>query len=331
MLKILKKVLPATFIIGIISSFAACKKETLNLALAEIHLDGYPTSLADREFARLVEKKTNGNIHIEVYTGGTLYQDETDSINAIIDGKVDFARVSTAPLSNFVPEINLVNLPYLFRDREHMWKVLDSSFGDKILSNIEEFCPALVGICYYDSDCRSFYTTKPIKSIEDMKGLKIRMMNSELMKDIVNYLGGTGVSGIPTSEVYSAIQNGIVDGAENNWSTYENMGDFLVAPYYTLDRHTWIPEVLLASSATFAKLSEKDVEIIKSCAKEVQKYEIQKNIEKQEFAEEKVRKAGTTVIELSPQEIQKFKDATAPIYDKYASGYKDVIKEIMEM
>lgn len=331
MLKLLKKVVQAAFIIGTLFSFEACKKEAVRLKLAEIHLDGYPTSLADQEFARLVEKKTNGSIHIEVYTGGILYQDETDSINALINGDVDFARVSTAPLSNFVPEVNLVNLPYLFRDREHMWKVLDSSIGDKILANIENSCPGLVGICYYDSDCRSFYSSKPIRSIEDMKGLKIRMMNSDLMKDIVNYLGGTGVSGIPSSEVYSAIQNGIVDGAENNWSTYENMGDFLVAPYYTLDRHTWIPEVLLASSATFAKLREKDVEIIKSCAKEVQEYEIQKNIEKQEFAEEKVRKAGTTVIELSPQEIQKFKDATSPIYDKYASGYKDVIKEIKEM
>lgn len=331
MFQIFKKVFLASLFCAVSFSFFSCEKKTINLKLAEIHLEGYPTSLGDKEFARLVEKKTGGRIHIEVYTGGVLYQDETDSIKALKDGKVDFARVSTAPLSAFVPEINLVNLPYLFRDREHMWKVLDSDIGSKLLATIEKSSPGLVGICYYDSDCRSFYSSKPIRSIEDMKGLKIRMMNSDLMKDIVNYLGGTGVSGIPSSEVYSAIQNGIVDGAENNWSTYENMGDFLVAPYYTLDRHTWIPEVLLASSATFAKLREKDVEIIKSCAKEVQKYEIQKNIEKQKFAEEKVRKAGTTVIELSPQEIQKFKDATAPIYDKYASGYKDVIKAIKEM
>lgn len=331
MYQLLKKVSAALLILAAGILFFSCEKKTVTLSLAEIHLEGYPTALGDMEFARLVEKKTGGKIKIQVYTGGVLYQDETESIKALINGKLDFARVSTAPLSAFAPEINLVNLPYLFRDREHMWKVLNSGIGSKILADIEKSCPGLVGISYYDSDCRSFYSSKPIRTKEDIKGLKIRVMNSELMKDFVGCLGGTGVQEIPSAEVYSAIQNGIIDGAENNWSTYESMGDFLVAPYYTLDRHAWIPEILLASSATFAKLSQKEIEIIKSCAKEVQDYEIQKNIEKQKSAEEKVRKAGTTVIELSTEELQKFKDAAAPIYEKYASGYSDIIKEIREM
>lgn len=330
MIKILKKVF-VMISFATIFTFSSCEKKVVNLKLAEIHLEGYPTSLADTEFARLVEKKTGGRIHIEVYTGGFLYQDETDSIKALSSGEVDFARVSSAPLSEFVSEINLVNLPYLFRDRNHMWSVLNSEIGTTILDKIEKSGSGLVGICYYDADCRSFYTSSPIRNLEDMKGKRIRMMNSEMMKDIVNYLGGIGVSEIPSSEVYSAIQNGLVDGAENNFSTYENMGDFLVAPYYTLDRHAWIPEVLLASAKTFEKIPETDVEIIKSCAKEVQEYEIQKSIEKQKSAEEKVRKAGTTVIELSPSEIQKFKDATAPIYDKYAADYKDLIEKIKAM
>lgn len=331
MKKVCKKVFALFSLIFLSFGFISCGKKTVTLKLAEIHFEGYPTTLADEEFSRLVEKKTNGRIHIEVYSNGVLYQDETDSIKALKSGEVDFARVSSAPLSAFASEMNIVNLPYLFRDRNHMWSVLNSEIGDNILSDIQKSCPELTGICYYDSDCRSFYSSKPIRKIEDMKGLKIRMMNSELMKDIVNYLGGTGISGIPSAEVYSAIQNGIVDGAENNWSTYENMGDFLVAPYYTLDRHTWIPEVLLASTSTFKKLPEEDVEIIKFCAKKVQEYEIQKNIEKQKFAEEKVRKAGTTVIELSPEELQKFKDATFPIYEKYAANHKDLIEKIKKM
>lgn len=330
MIKIFKKVFVVIFF-AVIIGFVSCDKKVVNLKLAEIHLEGYPTTAADEEFARLVEKKTGGRIHIEVYSGGILYQDETVSIKALASGEADFARVSTAPLSEFVPEINLVNLPYLFRDRGHMWSVLNSEIGTAILDKIEKSGSGLVGICYYDSDCRSFYTSSPIRNLEDLKGKRIRMMNSEMMKDIVNYLGGIGVSEIPSSEVYSAIQNGLVDGAENNFSTYENMGDFLVAPYYTLDRHTWIPEVLLASSKTFEKLPEKDVEIIKSCAQEVQEYEIHQNIEKQKSAEEKVRKAGTTVIELPPSEIQKFKDATLPVYDKYAADYKDLIEKIKAM
>lgn len=331
MMKIYEKVFAASFLMALVFPFFSCNKKTIKLKLAEIHLEGYPTTEADKEFARLVEKKTDGRIHIEVYPGGILYQDETDSITALSKGEADFARVSTAPLSAFVPEINIVNLPYLFRDREHMWKVLNSHIGSSILDKIETSSSNLVGICYYDSDCRSFYTVNPVRKLEDMSGRRIRMMNSDMMKDIVNYLGGIGVSGIPSSEVYNAIQNGLVDGAENNWSTYENMGDFLVAPYYTVDRHAWIPEVLLASNLTLSQLSKKDVEIIKACAKQVQNFEIEKNIEKQKAAEERVRKSGTTVIELSQTELQRFKDATLPVYDKYASQYKDLIEEIRSM
>ncbi len=312
-------------------SFSACQNKKINLKLAEIHLDGYPTSLADKEFAHLVEKRTNGRIHIEVYSGGILYQDETESIKALINGEIDFARVSSAPISEFVPKINLVNLPYLFRDREHMWQVLNSEIGQEILDEIEKSDLGISGLCYYDADCRSFYSTKPIRTLKDMQGKRIRVMNSSLMKDIVDALGGVGVTNIPSAEVYSAIQNGLVDGAENNWATYENMGDFLVAPYYTQDRHTWIPEILLASKQALSKLSQRDFELVKSCAKDVQSYEIEKNIEKQVSAKEKARQSGTTVIELSDGELQKFKDSTAKIYDKYAGNSKDTIEKIRRM
>ncbi len=329
--KIFKKIFAASVACSAIFSFLSCHNKKISLKLAEIHLDGYPTSLADREFAHLVEKRTNGRIHIEVYSGGILYQDETESIKALINGEADFARVSSAPISDFVPKINLVNLPYLFRDREHMWRVLNSDAGSEILGEIEKSNLDLVGICYYDSDCRSFYSATPIRNLEDMKGKRIRVMNSQLMKDIIGALGGVGVVNIPSSEVYLAIQNGLVDGAENNWSTYESMGDFLVAPYYTLDQHTWIPEILLASKKSFSKLSQKDVEIIKSCAKDVQKYEIEKNIERQNSAKEKATQSGTTVIELSDEELQKFKNAAEKIYEKYAADSKDIIEKIKNM
>lgn len=331
MKKIFTKFFAASAVCSAIFSFFSCQNKKISLKLAEIHLDGYPISLADKEFANLVEKRTNGRIHIEVFSGGILYQDETDSIKALINGEIDFARVSSAPVSAFVPKINLVNLPYIFRDREHMWRVLNSDLGSEILDEIEKSNLGLSGICYYDSDCRSFYSAEPIRNLEDMKGKRIRVMNSPLMKDIVSELGGVGVVNIPPTEVYAAIQNGFVDGAENNWSTYEGMGDFLVAPYYTLDQHAWIPEILLASKTALSKLSEKDVELIKSCAKDVQKYEIEKNIEKQATAEEKVRQSGTTVIELSEEEIQKFKNATEKIYEKYAADSKDLIEKIKKM
>ncbi|MBQ0051435.1 MAG: TRAP transporter substrate-binding protein [Treponema sp.] len=331
----MKKIL-ATFASALLSAAllilaTSCGNKQTVLKLAEVHIDGYPTALADAEFARLVEKKTNGRIKIEVYTGGALYADESDSIKALIRGDVGFARVSSAPLAAYVPKINLVNLPYIFRDRDHMWKVLNSKIGDDILKEIEESDSGLVAICYYDADSRSFYTTRPIRTVADMAGLKIRMQNSEMMKDLVNYLGGTGVGNIGSTEVYSAIQNGIVDGAENNWATYENMGDYLAASYYTLDSHTRIPEMLVASKEVLSKLKPKDVEIIKSCAKEVQNFEIKKVIEKSKESEERIRDAGVTVIELTPEARKEFEDAMIPLYEKYAANFTDLIKEIKSM
>ena len=309
------------------------------LKLSEVHAEGYPTTLADREFARLVEERTEGRIKIEVYSGGTLYGEETGAIEALQLGDIAFSRVSASPVSSYVPAMNAIQMPYLYKNADHMWAVLDGEIGQNMLAQIEASGSGLVGLCWYDAGARSYYTTRPVASVADMKGLKIRMQNNAMMVDMTNVLGGTGVTGIGPNEVYSAIKQGTIDGAENNWPTYQNMGDYEAAPYYVLDEHTRVPEVLLASAAVLSELDPADVEIIRAAAKDTQEYEKQKWAEKEKAAEEIVRAAGCTITELSAEAYAEFQQAmTAPsdalggqsLYEKYGSAYEDVIDAITE-
>ena len=307
------------------SAFAATYR------LSEVHAEGYPTSMADREFARLVEERTNGRVKIEVYTGGTLYGQETGAIEALQVGDLAFTRVSASPVASYVPNANAIQMPYLYRSGEHMWKVLNGAVGQQILNDIEASGSGLVGLCYYDAGSRCFYTTKPVRSVDDMRGLKIRMQNNEMMVRMVEVLGGTGVTGIGPNEVYSAIQTGTVDGAENNWPTYQNMGDFEVAKYYILDHHTRVPEILLMSQVVKDELSAEDMAIIRQCAKDTQDFEIKAWAAKEKESEEIVRKAGTQVITLTPAAFAEFQAKMGPLYEQFGKDFADVLKAIAEV
>ncbi len=298
------------------------------LTLSEVHAEGYPTTLADYEFARLVEERTEGRIKIDVYSGGTLYGEETGSIEALQIGDLAFARVSASPVASYVPALNVIQLPYLYRDGDHMWQVLNGEIGQQMLADIQASGSGLVGLCYYDAGARNFYTTTPVNSVEDMAGLKIRLQNNPMMVEMVQLLGGNGVTGIGPNDVYSAIQQGTIDGAENNWPTYESMGDYQVAPYFVLDGHTRVPEILLASEAVLNTLDPADVEIIKECAKETQAYEIEQWALREQSSEEKVTSEGVVVAELTPEQIAEFQERMQPLYAKYGAGYEDIIAEI---
>ena len=237
--------------------------------------------------------------------------------------------------------MNAIQMPYLYKNADHMWAVLNGEIGQKMLSEVQASGSGLVGLCWYDAGARSYYTNKPVTCVADMKGLKIRMQNNRMMVAMTNVLGGVGVTGIGPNEVYSAITQGTIDGAENNWPTYQNMGDYEAAPYYVLDKHTMVPEILLASEAVLAELDEADVEIIKACARETQEYEKQKWAEKEASSEQIVRAAGCTITELTPEAFAEFQEAmTRPVtgvegiddgkslYEMYGGAYQDVIDAI---
>lgn len=332
----MKKLLSLALALVVVLAFASGASAATVLKLAEVHPDGYPTTLADREFARLVEEKTEGRIKVEVYAGSTLYPGEPASIEALQLGDLAFSRVSASPVASFVPSVNAIQMPYLYKSAEHMWAVLNGEIGQKILADIQTGvdkdgkASGLVGLCYYDAGSRSFYLTKEIHKPADLNGLKIRMQNNAMMLRMVELMGATGVGNIGPTEVLNAIQTGVVDGAENNWPTYQNNGDYNAAKFYILDQHTRVPEILLASKAVMDTLSAEDKAIVFDCAKAVQQYEIEQWALKEEASEEIVREAGVTVIELTPEERAEFQAAMAPLYEEFGADYKDVIDAIQE-
>ena len=330
----MKKILFLALALALVFAITPVASAQTVLKLSEVHAEGYPTTLADYEFARLVEEKSEGRIKVEVYAGGTLYGGEPDAIEALQLGDLAFARVSASPVANFVPALNAIQMPYLYKNGEHMWAVLNGEIGQKMLADVETGLDTdgkssgLVGLCWYDAGSRSFYLTKEVRVPADYAGLKIRMQNNSMMLRLVELLGGTGVAGIGPGEVFSAVETKVVDGAENNWPTYQNMGDYNVAPFYILDQHTRVPEILLASKAMMDTLSEEDRALIFECAVAVQAYEIEQWALKEASSEEIVREAGVTVVELTPEERALYVEAMAPLYEEFGADYMDIIEAI---
>ena len=333
----MKKVLSLVLALVLVFALSSMAVAETVLKLSEVHAEGYPTALADAEFARLVAEKTEGRIKVDVFLGGTLYGQETEAIEAMQIGDLAFARVSASPVGSYVTAINAIQMPYLYKSGAHMWAVLNGEIGQKLLADIETSvnkdgkASGLVGLCFYDAGTRCFYLTKEVHSVADMAGLKIRVQNNQMMVDMVTALGATGVTGIGPNDVYASITQKVIDGAENNWPTYQNMGDYQAAPYYILDQHTRVPEILLASKAVKDTIDPADWAIIEECAKSVQEFEIQKWAEKEKSSEQIVRDAGTTVIELTAEERQGFVDAMSSLYTTYGADYMDIITKIQEM
>ena len=297
------------------------------LSYAENQTEDYPTTLGAKKFAELVERESSGRIKILVQAEGELGA-ESGVIAQMQYGGIDFARVSLSQLAEYIPELNVLQMPYLYSDSDHMWKVLDGRIGSDFLEKVSK--SELIGLSWYDAGARNFYNSKkPITCLEDMAGMRIRVQESEVMVDMVEALGATALP-IPYADVYSALERGTVDGAENNWPSYESTRHYEVAKYYTLDEHTRVPELQLAAQPTWDKLSPEYRSIIKECALESAKYERQLWAAREKISENFVRNAGCVVTELTPREKARFQEAVAPMYEKYCSDYVDIINAIME-
>lgn len=294
---------------------------------AENQAVDYPTTKGAYRFAELVEERTGGRIQILVQPGAELGA-EKDVLKQMQYGGIDFARISLSQISELLPEMNVLQLPYLYENSKHMWKVLDGEIGDRFLAMTDD-CD-LIGLSWYDAGVRNFYSsTKKIACLEDLKGMKIRVQESGLMSEMIEAMGAIAVQ-TAYSEVYSGLEQGIVDGAENNWPSYESMNHYEVAKYYTVDEHTRVPELQLMSAHTWNKLSKEDQEIIKSCAEESALYErriwaLQEKVSRRIALEHEAEE-----IILSDEEKERFKEAVSGIYEKYGREYLDIIEEIKE-
>lgn len=295
------------------------------LRYAEIHPADYPTTKAATKFSELVKEKSNGRIQVDVYDSAQL-GDEKASIEQLQYGGIDFTRVSITPLAEFNKSLNALSLPYLYRDVDHMWKVLDGDIGVSFMKSMEE--SGIVGLSWFDAGARNFYNSqREIKSVADLAGLKIRVQESALMMDTVKALGASPTP-MAYGEVYSGLQTNVIDGAENNWPSYESTSHYEVAKYYVLDEHNRIPEMQLASKATMDKLSAEDQALIRECAQESAKYERELWAEREKASEEKVRAGGAVITTLDAAARQGFIDAVKSVYDVHGAEYKDIIEQI---
>ena len=207
------------------------------------------------EFQKALEKKSNGTLKVKIFPDAQLGS-EREVLELLQIGSVAATKVSAATLSNFVPEYHILGIPYLFRDKEHQFDVLEGDIGKSILEKGSKFW--LRGLCYYDAGSRSFYTSnKAIRTPEDLKGLKIRVMNNQMAINMVNSMGGSATP-LAYGELYTAIQQGVVDGAENNPPSFVSSNHYEISKYYTLDQHSSVPDVLLIGTKFWDKLSEEE-------------------------------------------------------------------------
>lgn len=293
---------------------------------AENQAEDYPTTLGAKRFAELVEERTDGRIRILVQAEGKMGT-EMEIIQQMQYGGVDFARVSLSQLAEYIPELNVLQMPYLYEDSAHMWKVLDGDIGAEFLEGVCD--NGLIGLSWYDAGARNFYNSRqPITCLEDIAGMKIRVQESEVMADMVEALGATAVP-LGYAEVYSGLERGLIDGAENNWPSYESMNHYEVAQYYTVDEHTRVPEMQICSGYTWEKLSEEDRAIIQACAMESALYERELWTEREETSRRTVASYGTQIVELSTEERKRFQAAVMGVYEKYCGDYMDTIDKII--
>jgi len=315
-------VLAATFILTTSSSKVSAAP--IVMRLAETHPQDYPTTKGDYEFARLVKERTNGRIVVEVFHSKQLGE-ERAVIEQVQLGAIDMTRVSISAVSAFVRDLDAFQLPYLYRDAAHMWKVLNGPIGQEILKKHE--ASNFVGVGWFEGGSRNFYTKKQVKTVGDLKGMKIRVQQAPLMVGMVEALGAVATP-LPYGEVYSALQTGVVDGAENNWPSYLTTSHFEVAKYWIGDEHTRVPEITVGSKKVFDKLSKKDQAIIFKAAKDAVAYQIKLWNEFEKVAEKTVREKGSIITEVSPAEKKKFMDAMKPLYDKQPAEIMAVVNKI---
>ncbi|PID75994.1 MAG: C4-dicarboxylate ABC transporter [Deltaproteobacteria bacterium] len=299
--------------------------KTMVFRSADNHDKDYPTVQAVMHMSKVLEEMSGGRMKIKVFSGGQLGE-EKDTIEQTIAGAIDLNRINMAPLNGFIPETAIPSLPYLFRSTEHMYKVMDGEIGREILDAMIPH--GLVGLAYYDSGVRSFYNSKhPIKTPADLKGMKIRVQNSDLFVATMEALGANATP-MEFGQVYEALKTGVIDGAENNWPSYESTRHFEVAKYYSLDQHSISPEVLVMSKKTWDKLSPEDQQMIRKAATEsvaVMRDLWNKRVTK---SREIVLANGNEVVE--EVDKQPFIDAMGPVYERFVSTpeLKDLVKRI---
>ncbi len=295
------------------------------LILANVHVDGYPTAKGLQDFATRVHEDAllDARLTVDLQLGGVL-GNEKEALEKLGFGGIQMACTSVAPLTEFSQAIGVLTLPYLFRDPEHLWKVLDGAIGDELLATLET--SGLVGLAWYDAGSRSFYNrTRPVQRLEDLVGLKIRVQKSEIMRDMVEALGATPVS-LGFKEVYTNLHTGAIDGAENNLPSYHSERHFEVAGFYSYDRHSTIPDLLMINLEVWNQLSVEEQKALRQAAKASSEAQRGYWREYVNGARETLLERGALIHDV--EDITPFQQAVEPLYEKYGAVYGDFVERI---
>ena len=294
------------------------------LKASDTHPAGYPTVVAVEMMGKKLEAATNGRIKMQMFPGAVLGQ-EKETVEQTQLGAIQIARISLGVVGPVVPEVNVFNMPFVFRDINHMRKVIDGDVGNELLAKVTASPARLVALGWMDGGSRSLYTKKPVRTPADLKGQKIRMMGNPLFVDTMNAMGGNGIS-MGYGEVFSALQTGVIDGAENNPPSMFTSNHYSTgAKYYTQTNHLIIPEILVMSKVAFDKLSAADQALVKKLGREAQ---LDQRVLWDKSVEEYSAKLKAAGVEFINIDNKPFFDATAPVRAKYGADYADLLKKI---
>jgi tripartite ATP-independent transporter DctP family solute receptor len=308
---------------GTVPTFAQAK---MVLKATDVHPTGYPTVAAVEAMGKKLEAATQGRLSIQMFPSMQL-GGEKEMIEQAQVGALQIARISVGPMGPLVPEFNVFNLPFVFRDGAHMEKIIDGEIGTELLTKLSNHPTAgLIGLCYMNAGVRNVYNSKkPINELADLKGLKIRMMGNPLFVDTMNALGGNGVA-MGFDQLINGMQTGVVDGAENNEPSFESGQHYRYAKFYSKTAHLMIPEILVFSKASFNAMSKDDQALIMKVSKETQLEQRKLWNEREAESLKKMVAAGTIVNEIANKKA--FQDAVKPVWEKYGAAHAALIARI---
>ncbi len=290
-----------------------------------IHKPGYPNTVAMDKFAEILKEKSGGKITLKMFHSGTLGT-QPDAIEQVRIGGLEIGNFNLGPIGPVAAEANVVSLPFIFRDMAHMHRALDGEAGDQISAGMAK--KGLVALAWYDSGARSFYNSKkPIMKPADVKGMKVRVMNNDLYSGMIKALDGNP-SPMAFSEVYQSLKTGVVDGAENNWPSYESTGHFEVAGYYSLSQHLIIPECVCINASAYNALSDDDKKMVKDAARESAALQRELWEARAKSSREKVMASGVKFNDIPDKAA--FQSAMQPVYDRYLSANPN-LKPLVEL
>jgi tripartite ATP-independent transporter DctP family solute receptor len=303
---------------------ASFAQQKMVIKASDVHPLGYPTVEAIVRMGAKLEKATNGRLTLQMYPQMQL-GGEKEMIEQAQVGALQIARISVGALGPVIDELNVFNMPFIFRDEAHMRKVIDGPIGAELLEKISANPNTrLIALGWMDAGTRNVYSNKPVTKPADLKGMKVRMMGNPIFVETMNAMGGNGVA-MGFNELYSAMQTGVVDGAENNEPTVLAQNHYQVAKIYSLTGHLIIPEMFVFSKVSWDKLAKEDQALIKKVSREAQ-------IEQRKLWDEKTAKATEELkakgVQFVPADKQAFYKATAPVREKYGAKYTVLLKRI---